>query len=127
MLKQILAITAMNLRNANGTAFDPTNYAGFRTWLLNGTATNMAYMLSVQLTAMRLNVEAGFVSGSAYYVPYGGTVTELIDEANALLGADGVTLAGDPNRAAQEVLKNYLDELNNGAGVLSPTPCRFTF
>jgi hypothetical protein len=127
MASEFAILAAMNLRNANGTAFDPTNYAGFRTWLLNGTATNMAYMLSVQLAAMRLNVEAGFVSGSAYYVPYGGTVTELIDQANALLGADGYTPAGDPNRAAQETLKNFLDELNNGAGVLSPTPCPFTF
>ena len=67
--------------------------------LLNGTATNMAYMLSVQLAAMRLNVEAGFVSGSAYYVPYGGTVSQLIDGAKGLLGADGVTLSCDPNRA----------------------------
>ncbi|MCC8362082.1 hypothetical protein LK996_03190 [Lysobacter sp. A6] len=127
MASEFAILAALNLRNANGSAFDPTAYAGFRTWLLNGTATNMAYMLSVQLAAMRLNVEAGFVSGSAYYVPYGGTVSQLIDDANALLGADGVTLAGDPNRAAQERVKNYLDELNNGAGVLSPTPCAYTF
>jgi len=51
----------------------------------------------------------------------------LIDEANALLGADGHTPAGDPNRAAQEALKNFIDALNNGAGVLSPTPCPYTF
>jgi hypothetical protein len=40
------------------------------TWLLNATATNMAYMLSAQLATMELNVRHGFVSGSALvYAP----------------------------------------------------------
>lgn len=127
MAPELAMLSGLNLRTATGANFDPATYASFRTWLLDGNAVNMAYMLSVQLAAMRLNVEAGFVSGSAVYVPYGGTISQLIDEANALLGADGYTPAGDANRAAQERLKDFLDALNNGAGVLSPTPCSFTF
>lgn len=125
----IALLNALNLRNANGTDFTYTNYAAFRSWLLNGNAVNMAYMLSVQLAAMALNVENGFVDGDAFYVPYGGTINELIAEADAALGADGLTLAGDPNRADQEALKDFLDELNNGAGVIpsDPASCPFTF
>ena len=120
-------LVALNLRNANGTDFNPANNAAFRTWLLNGTATNMAYMLSVQMAAMKLNVDNGFVNGGGTYVPAGMTVNQLIAAANASLGSDGLTLAGHPQRAYQEQLKDWLDELNNGAGLLSPTPCAYSF
>lgn len=87
----------------------------------------MAYMLSVHLAAMELNVYNGFVSGSAYYVPAGMTIDALMTAANTTLGIDGYTPAGDPLRSYQEQLKNWLDQLNNNAGVLSPTPCTATF
>ena len=120
-------LSGLNLVDANGNAFNPTTYTQFRTWLLGGNATNMAYMLSVHLAAMRLNVEAGFVSGSAFYIPAGMTVNQIIAAADAALGADGFTPSGDPNRAAQETLKNYLDSLNNGANIVPSSPCRRTF
>jgi hypothetical protein len=120
-------LSALNLVDANGNAFNPTTYGQFRTWLLGGNATNMAYMLSVHLAAMRLNVEAGFVSGNAFYIPAGMTVNQLITAANNALGADGFTPSGDPNRAAQETLKNALDALNNGALIVPSTPCHKTF
>ena len=120
-------LVSLNLRNANGTAFDPANYTSFRTWLLAGTATNMAYMLSVQLSAMELNVYNGIVNGNGYYVPAGMTINQLMTDANASLGLYGTTLAGHPQRAYQESLKTWLDQLNNGAGVLSATPCRYSF
>jgi hypothetical protein len=123
----IAVLIALNLRNADGSGFDPATKGAFKTWLLNGNAVNMAYMLSVQMSAMRLNVYNGFVNGGGYYVPAGMTVNQLVDAANAALGADGYTPAGDANRAYQEQLKNWLDELNNGAGLLSPTACPFTF
>jgi len=107
----------------NGGAFHPTSYSQLRTWLLSATATNMAYMLSAQLAAMELNVLNGFVDGGAFYIPYGGTINNLMAAANSALGADGYTPAGDPNRGTQEFLKNCLDALNNGGGVVSPTPC----
>lgn len=124
---ELSLLSGLNLVDANGNAFDPTTYGQFRTWLLGGNATNMAYMLSVHLAAMRLNVEAGFVSGTAFYIPAGMTVNQIIAAANAALGADGFTPSGDPNRAAQETLKNYLDSLNNGANIVPSHPCTRTF
>ena len=124
---ELALLVGLNLRNADGSDFDPVDYADFRAWLQARDATNMAYKLSAHLAAMRLNVEAGFVSGSAFYGPFGGTVNQLIAAADAALAADGLTPTGDPNRALQEQLKNYLDSLNNGALVIPSTPCRRTF
>jgi len=124
---ELTLLSGLNLRNANGSNFDPGNYAAFKTWLLSATATNMAYMLSAQLAAMELNVEAGLVNGDAFYISYNGTINQLMTAANTALGADGDTPAGDPNRSTQEVLKNHLDALNNGASVVNPTPCTYTF
>jgi hypothetical protein len=118
----------LNLVDANGNAFDPTTYGQFRTWLLDSTATNMAYKLSSHLAAMRLNVEAGFVNPNSFYIPGGMTIGALMTAANNALGADGYTPSGDePNRSTQEALKNALDALNNGASIVPYTPCTRTF
>ena len=90
----------------------------------------MAYMLSVQMAAMQLNVHNGFVNGDGYYVPAGMSVNQLLVAANNSLALYPMTRSdNDPfgQRAAQEQLKDWLDELNNGAGLLSPTPCAFSF
>ena len=120
-------LTALNLKNGTGGNFDPANYSSLRTWLLNGTAVNMAYMLSVQLAAMELNVYNGLVNGGATYVPAGRTINQLMSDANDSLGQHPLTLDGSQYRSSQEQLKNWLDQLNNNAGVLSPTPCAHTF
>lgn len=123
-------LVALNLRNKNGSNFDPATNSALRTWLLDGDAVNMAYMLSVQLAAMELNVYNGFVNGNAYYVPAGMTVNQLMAAANTSLGLFPVTTSSnDPfgQRGNQEQLKNWLDQLNNNAGVLSPTPCAYSF
>jgi hypothetical protein len=121
-------LSALNLVDANGNAFDPTTYGQFNTWLLDSNAVNMAYKLSSHLAAMRLNVEAGFVNGNAFYIPSGMTINQLITAANNALGADGFTPSGDePNRSTQEALKNALDALNNGALIVPSTPCPRTF
>jgi hypothetical protein len=64
-------LNGLNLRNANGSNYDPIAAAGcpapstnqlsaaktsLSGWLLGATATNMAYMLSAQLATMELNV-----------------------------------------------------------------------
>ncbi len=74
-------LDALNLRTANGGNFylnlanaQDTNYTTFRNWLLGATATNMAYMLSAQLAAMRMDVEAGCVNPNNFYKPFGGTI-----------------------------------------------------
>lgn len=127
--EELALLSSLNLVNANGSAFDPGNYPAFRTWLLDSTATNMAYKLSSHLAAMALNIEAGYVSGNRFYVPFGGTVNELVALANESLGDHPYTPSGDAERAYQEQLKNYLDALNNGARVIptSYTSCPRTF
>ena len=127
MASELALLSSYNLRNADGTDFDPADYDDFRTWILGATATNMAYMLSAQLAAMVLNVEAGFVDGSAYYIPYGDTIEALLAAADTSLGAEGLTPAGHPQRAYQETLKNHLDALNNGAPVIPAAPCAYSF
>jgi hypothetical protein len=118
----LAALSAMNLVNADGSNFDPSTAAQLRTWLLNGTATNMSYMLSVQLAAMKLNVLNGFVSEtSMVYAPgvnganAGGFISigSLIAKANDALFAAPVTTASGSARSYNEVLKNALDGANN--------------
>ena len=113
-------LVSLNLRDGAGNAFDPGSYSTFRTWLLNATATNMAYMLSAQLAAMELNVLNGKVNGSAIiYAPGTGSpsdfksVCDVMGLANTELGMHGSVLSGSPYRAYQEALKNALDRANN--------------
>jgi len=130
-------LSSYNLRNGSGADFNPTTYTQFRSWLLSASATNMAYMLSAQLSAMVLNVEAGFVSGSALvYAPSCGNtgvgsnfiwIADLMAAANASLGANGVTVAPSPERTYQECLKNALDWANNNKNFVQPEPCPFSF
>jgi hypothetical protein len=84
-------------------------------------------MLSVQLSAMILNIESGIVDGNALYLPYNGTINELVLAAETALIADGYTPAGDPNRGTQGQLKDWIDALNNNANVVPTTPCAYTF
>ena len=129
----LAALTALNLVNADGTAFIPTTNAHLKNWLSSASATNMAYMLSAQLAAMKLNVLHGFVSGSSLvYAPGVGatdfiTIDALMAAANTSLGLDQNTPAGDANRAYQEKIKNALDAANNDTSFVKPTPCVFTF
>lgn len=123
-----------NLRGADGAHFDPTTYLALRGWLLNATATNMAYMLSVQMAAMKLNVEAGFVSPSALL--YDVNEGEVITVGDVLLGANGelgshpdtrVTGVDAARRSLQEALKDLLDDANNNFNFVQAAPCPFTF
>ncbi|MGQ0795297.1 MAG: hypothetical protein ACT4N5_03835 [Nitrosopumilaceae archaeon] len=138
-------IRALNLRSGGGADFDPalvppallsTAKSQFRSWILSASATNMAYMLSAQLAAMELNVFNGKVDGNSLIYAPGttsanalgfATVNAIMNEANAALLADGLTLAGDPNRPVQTALKNALDNANNNKNFVSPTPCAFSF
>ncbi|MGN6514006.1 MAG: hypothetical protein ACTHKZ_10615 [Lysobacteraceae bacterium] len=124
---ELALLSSLHLRDGDGHDFDPNNYADFRTWLLGGKATNMAYMLSVHLAAMQLNVESGKVDDSRVYVPAGMTIGEITALADQSLASHPVTLSGDPERALQERLKNWLDKLNNNAQAVSLTPCRYSF
>ena len=127
---------AQNLRDATGNSFNPANHKQFKAWILSASATNMAYMLSAQLAAMTQNVNNGNVSGSALvYAPGTGsasplgyaTIAALIAEGNALLAANGYTVAAGPDRTAQEAVKTALDRANNNLNFVQSAPCAFTF
>jgi hypothetical protein len=129
-------MVSLNLRNSDGSAFDPGDYAAFRTWLLSANATNMAYMLSAQLAAMELNVFNGKVAGGTLIYAPGATsanplgfatVNAIMAEANAELGLHGSALADSPYRSYQEALKNALDKANNNYTFVQLTPCPFSF
>jgi len=125
---ELLLLRNLNLKTKTGGNFQPTTVGQLNTWLKDATATNMAYMLSVHLACMALNVEAGLVSGSdvvfaPQLLPFapitglGGTgiisISDLMTAANNALGADGFTPSGDVNRAKQAALKSALDDANN--------------
>jgi hypothetical protein len=134
---ELTLLNNLYLRNGAGTRMNFTcDYTAFRNWLLSASATNMAYMLSAQLAAMELNVEAGFVNGNALVYAPGtnsanslgfATINSLMTEANAELTLHGTALAGDSWRSYQEALKNALDKANNNLTFVQPTPCPFTF
>jgi hypothetical protein len=134
---ELALLNGLYLRNAAGARMNfGCDYTAFRNWLLSATATNMAYMLSSQLAAMELNVEAGFVNGSSLVYAPGtnsanglgfATVADLMTEANAELTLHPTALAGDSWRGYQEALKNALDKANNNQTFVQPTPCAFTF
>jgi hypothetical protein len=111
-----------------GSQFNPANAAAVKAFLLSGTATNMAYMLSVQLTAMELNVSHSSTSGvtgaAIVYVPTLGfmCITNLMGLANTELGLHTNTVAAGANRTYQETLKTALDLANNAQGYLQAGP-----
>ena len=131
----------LNLRNADGSIFDPTSTTQFKTWLSKATATNMAYMLSAQLAAMALNVFNGNVSGSALVYAPGVTganalgfitVNALMAAADAELLAHPVTKsngAGSAFRAYQATLMTALNLANQDTSTVfvQSGPCTFTF
>ena len=125
-------LNSCQLRNANGTVHTFTNsYSLFRTWLLGATATNMAYMLSAQLATLKLDLLPptgyGSVDGNAYDLCSSMIVNALITSAWDQLAMDGNTVAGNPTRIAQEMLKNCIDAINNNGAVVPVTPCSVSF
>jgi hypothetical protein len=129
-------LTGLNLRNADGSVFDPTTYTQFRTWILGATATNMANMLSAQLAAMELNVRNGNVAGAKLVFAPGAqsanpagftSITSLMSEANNELGVHWLVSSGSPYRTYQEALKTAIDKANNDQNFVQALPCGFSF
>lgn len=126
------ALTGFNLRNANGSARDFTgslsaNKTAYNNWLLSANATNMAYMLSAQMSATYLDVVHGFTDGT-FVVDGSRTINEEIAYANSLLanpivggpfnGQNGsVTSAAGALRTEQERVKNIFDKINNNGSL----------
>jgi hypothetical protein len=60
-------VNALPLVNGSGVYVpDFATHGAFKSWILSATATNMAYMLSAQLAAMKLNATIGDVNGGSY-------------------------------------------------------------
>ena len=142
-------LTGLCLRNATGGNQDfngtlAQNKTALNSWLLSATATNMAYMLSAQLTAMELNVRHAFVNGTA--LVFGGDCVKAYQQSGQLLGsngfitvndlmtaaanelcAHGYTPSGNQFRAFQECMKTTLDQANNNVNFVQATPCPFSF
>ncbi|MEB3187651.1 MAG: hypothetical protein VKP72_09465 [bacterium] len=125
------SLVALNLVDAGGQPFDPTEYASFAAWLNGAQAVNMAYMLSAQLAAMELSVWNGLVGASRMILAPGtlsanasgfASVQAVMAEANVALGVDGYTPSGDPRRAYQELLKTALDNASNNRTFVAPGP-----
>ena len=125
----VTLLNSCQMRNADGTLHTfTTSYSAFRTWLLGATATNMAYMLSAQLAALKLDVNFGFVDGGAFDVNCSNmTVTDLIKAACDQLNDNPITLSGNSARVSQEMLKNCIDKINNNGDVIPTTPCPVSF
>ena len=123
------ALTNMCLVNASGSAHDwtgncSTNYTDFNKWILGASATNMAYMLSAQLSALYLNVTHG-VTNPSVIVYNGMNVSAFISYANSVLCSAGgnYTVASGPLRTLEEALKNVCDQINNNGSFVQPTAC----
>jgi hypothetical protein len=127
------ALTALNLRNANGTNFDPATYNSYKTWSSAATGTNMAYMLSAQMAAMKLNIRCAGVSESAFiYAPgtnaanaFGfATVGSIMTEADNMLATNGmIPDDGSPLRLRATALKDALDKGDNNLNFVQSAPC----
>jgi hypothetical protein len=129
-------LTSLNLKNENGSDFNPSNYSELKTWLSKARAVNMAYMLSAQLTAMELNVYNGFVDGSSLVYAPGATsanslgfttINALMAEANSDLAAHPVAIVSGAQRDYQTALKDALDSANNNTSFVQPVACPFNF
>jgi hypothetical protein len=156
-------LNTLNLVNGAGAAFDPipsgcpsptttqlnNGKAALKSWLLGGTATNMAYMLSVQLTAMELNTLHGQSPADTLYIgantasacsaagvtvtlvnPSGfTTVANLMSAANSALGVSGgnLTVGASALRTCQEDLKTALDDGNNNKNFVQAQPCAINY
>ncbi len=138
-------LNALCLRNANGSNYDPisgcsapTNAqvnAGknsLKNWLLNAYATNMSYMLSAQLAALRLNVLQGYVDVNRLIYAPGtssanaagfATVSSIMVEANTILCANGIINSGNPLRARAEAVKNALESASSNRNYIQLQPC----
>jgi hypothetical protein len=135
-------LSALSLRNSDGSNFDPGTKTLLRSFLLGADAVNMANMLSAQLAAMTLNTAKNRVSGASlvyapallgFAAPSGVTslgfisINNLMAAANTELGAHNQTPSGNQYRAYQEALKNALDDGNNNQNFVQAKPCEFTF
>ena len=135
-------LSSLYLRNGKGLDFNPTTVKGLSNWLVGASTTNMAYMLSAQLTAMELSVRHNFVDGNALvYAPalsaYGTvaglnaigfiSANDLMAAAAAEIQVHALTKVDSPDRPFQETLKTTLEDANNNRIFAQSLPGPFSF
>ena len=116
----LAALRGFNLVSENGSAFDPWTKAQLSTWLVEGNASNMAYMLSVQMTATYLSTQHGFTN-DVVVVDGTRTVAQEITYANGLLAANPVTVLASAERTEQGRVKSIFDKINNNGAFPAAT------
>jgi hypothetical protein len=96
----------------------------YRPWLIYASANNMAYMLSAQLSALKLNVNHGFTNGSlsGNFDGFIGSINDLIIYADGLLGANAYTVSPSAARTEQDRIQKIINKINNGLSFTQPTP-----
>src|SRR5436190_16056608 len=114
---ELTLLSSLCLRTASGANFDPKNSGNLKDWLDVTSSTNAAYLLSIQLACMELNIESARMSGASLIYAPGTTsanaagfanVNAVMTEANALLCRKGNIRVGDPDRTYATALNNAL-------------------
>jgi len=135
-------LSVLYLRSSRGADYNPTTPKSLSSWGLNANTTNMAYMLSMQLATMQLNVRHAFVNGNALVhapalLKYGTvaglntlgfiSINDLMVAASAEIQAHGLTTSTSPYRSYQEALNSALDDANSNKIFVQDSPCDFSF
>jgi hypothetical protein len=133
---ELAMLRRLNLRNSDGTAFDPSSYDQLKAWLQGARSANLAYMLSAQVASAALSVDTGLADDSALVqaaglrcvTPEGGArLAGVLAESNAELGLHPLTTSGSAFRSYQNLLQNALAAANNNQSFLQATPGPATF
>lgn len=135
IVPELTMLNNLPLVRLNGSAADfntanpSAGFTDFSNWITNDSnGSNMACQLSAQLAAMKLNVEAGFVSGSQLLYAPGtssanslgiATLDDLMNEAIAALIANPLTVNASAARTKQNAIMTALDKGNNNLNWLS--------
>ena len=103
------SLDQLNLKNDNGSNFDPTTAAQLDTWLRSDT-DHIVKALSIQLAVMDLNVLAGYVKTTD--VVYAGNLMQFVGTAYSVtgLGGGGFISIGNLMTLANNALANYTSQ-----------------
>jgi hypothetical protein len=128
-------LRALNLRNPNGSDFDPVSAGQYQEWLTRAAGANAAYRLSEELSALKLNIAHGLDIRSSE-LDSGGSIIATLEYANCLLGNPigqcgglfagqngAATASAGPLRTEQDRVRNVIQKINNRSFFIQPPPC----
>lgn len=120
----------LNLRNADGSDFDPLNFEELQTWLQRANAKNMAYKLSAQLAVLYLNTEIFMLGNRMLHTPgiqfFGFDYTFMnvywfIFYVNQQLFVN--SFGSDANRMQHQELYELVEQANEDLIFVQLQPC----